>query len=106
MNFFEEYRIAFSTSKEASATQYIPVVGGAVHGLQDPERKHSRAITALAEGVPGFLGGSAMSLLTKSLTDRSARLQTPVGKMVAAAALLIAASVGTAAGSKSGRSIL
>lgn len=105
MIIFDKYQSSFSESKEASATQYIPAVGGFVHGIQEPDRRQGKAVTSLMEGVPGFVGGSLMGILSDKLTGRM-QLRTPIGRMLAAASLLIAASVGTAAGAKTGRFLI
>jgi len=88
----------------ADFTHAIPLIGGAINGLVDPARGNSRIESGAIQGLAGFGGGIAGGATGLGVgmyaADRAGLTSRDTGaKVLAIAATLLGASLGTAIGS-------
>jgi hypothetical protein len=89
----------------ADLLRFIPMVGGAAHGVAKPEHGANRGETALYEGAGGAAGGTLGFLGGASVGDQLIRhnnISDPDMSMLKAIAML-GSSLGTAIGTVPGR---
>jgi len=99
-------KAADGIEKKAAASEYVPLLGGYIHGAGNPWVGSSRGKTMIGEGTPGFLtgaiGGGAGALGSLAAIPEAGKMAKGRTGLAIAAALLLA-SLGTRLGSGMGR---